>query len=34
MNYLWLYFHNKSKNAYQNNEEIADLFIKIDDQMT
>lgn len=34
MNYLWLYFHNKFKNAYQINEEIADLFIKIDDQMT
>lgn len=34
MNNLWMYFHSKFNYAYQNNEEIADLFIKIVVQMT
>lgn len=29
MNTLWLYFHNKFNYGYQNDEETADLFIKI-----
>lgn len=29
MNTLWLYFHNKFNYAYQNDDKIADLFIKI-----
>lgn len=34
MNTLWLYFHNKFNYAYQNDDEIADLFIKIGVPMT